>query len=778
MVGFDPRPQGVNGFVPGEMGESKAVAETVAAYGFSVLFVPKAVAAPFMISATGANVHPKNIYAAVMRTASHNEVVDPKSGRLVSGFKLFLENAPAADSLTGLISARINDRELAAKAPRIPFDRAAAEGRIVVVQNGDENDPDTVEFSRMKQAFDLKKVGENFREKFPGFKIALNTMNGGMSQFALRALKVMGFDEGKNFRAFNTTLMNDLSMKEKMTGWLSVRLHTSPEARQVRFAPDPTRWWMRGEDYREFSALDPANTIALLIDGDADRLVAELEKEIIPNEIGMLAAYYLARYKGQTGRIVRTVPTTGGLDALAKALGMGDVQITPVGSKWFAGPNKYYGGTLNDILVAVEESGHIGFRKNGQLFFDHSIGLATLMLEMMAETGKTWQELSDEMWAFIKEKTGQERIATVREGIGKDEGADKYYGLVARLGNPAEDAFRLKFAEKMEIALAQASLPWKVNGFDITDAGGAQLKFEGGRKLFPRKSGTDGSVRLYVEVFEAERTEVPKLVKSMRKVMDSFIAPSRSEARGQLPDDGRRMAEGVKPGLSSSAIRNPQSAAESRRSEIRTLDNIAAKLRVARAIVGDIVDIGLTKLKSWVVIARAFFSEHFSLVPAGTLAEDTRKTARTLLGIRTIPAASDVFVLGHEFFSQDYRVAAGLREVYPATTIVAIVKTAGERAFLEKLNLRLAKEGLLPILATGSESSAELKAHLARVRGTVRATALLYSAETIPLALKQQIPNTMVVTPRMLNGFLSSVDMLVSGLVKDLQAQFALAKSA
>lgn len=529
MVGFDPRPQGANGFIAGEMGESKAVAETFVGCGFKVLFVPKPIAAPFMISVTGKDVHPKNVYASIMRTASHNEVVDPGSGRLVSGVKVFLNNAPAPDSLTGLISKRVNDIELAKDAPCVPFDEAVADGRIIIVQPGDENDPDTVEFKRLSSVFDLKKLGENFRTKYPDMKIAINTMNGGMSRFAVRVLKAMGFVEGKNFRAFNTTFMNDASVKYKMTGWVEYDDPATGEHKKVRFAPDPTRPWMRGKEYTDYVASDPTHIIALLIDGDADRLVAELKKEIIPNDIGMLAAYYLAKYKGQTGRVVRTVPTTGGFDALAKALGLGNVQVTPVGSKWFAGPNKYYSGTLNDILVAVEESGHIGFIKENkttgkkELFFDHSIGLATLMLEMMTETGKAWQDFADEMWAFIKEKTGQERIAAPRYGIAKDEGAEKYYDLVARLGNPAEGDFRKMFGERLERELTLAGLPWKVSGFDITDSGGAQIQFVGGRKLFPRKSGTDGSIRLYVEVLETERGEAAKLVNIMRKVMDSVI---------------------------------------------------------------------------------------------------------------------------------------------------------------------------------------------------------------------------------------------------------------
>jgi len=201
-------------------------------------------------------------------------------------------------------------------------------------------------------------------------------------------------------------------------------------------------------------------------------------------------------------------------------------------------------------------------------------------------------------------------------------------------------------------------------------------------------------------------------------------------------------------------------------------------LRTAREVTGGILAVAAARAQeSWNRIASTLFPEHFGAVPVGALADSAREKAKMLLGIRSV-TNSDVFVLGHGFFSQDYRVAAGVREVYPATTLVAIVKTAGERAFLKELNLRLAKEGLLPILAAGSESSEELRTHLATIRGTVRATALLYGSEIVPAILKKQLPNTVVVTPRMLKGFLNAVDMLVNGIVSDLEAQFATARSA
>jgi two-component system response regulator CpxR len=236
----------------------------------------------------------------------------------------------------------------------------------------------------------------------------------------------------------------------------------------------------------------------------------------------------------------------------------------------------------------------------------------------------------------------------------------------------------------------------------------------------------------------------------------------------------------------------PDRKIETSRSEMRTYEtpavshafmleaSLAAKIGTALRVAANTVS---PLLSSSPVYASEIVPELFpgrspgSMVLSGTLAKEYVRTAQQALGIRTV-TASDVFVLGHEFFSQDFRLAAGMREVYPGTLIVAIVNTTGEREFLKELNLRLAKKGQLPILAAGAKNPNELKAHLNSVRGFVRATALLYGAETVPDALKQQLPNTVVVTQKMLGGFLNVIDSLVTGLVHDLQAQFAMAKSA
>jgi NAD+ synthase (glutamine-hydrolysing) len=171
---------------------------------------------------------------------------------------------------------------------------------------------------------------------------------------------------------------------------------------------------------------------------------------------------------------------------------------------------------------------------------------------------------------------------------------------------------------------------------------------------------------------------------------------------------------------------------------------------------------------------------------AGTLSEtsaaETRKKAQMLLGIRQETlSTSDVFVLGSDLFLRDHRAAAGIRQAYPQTTITAIVRTPAERVLLENLNRLLAREGLLPVLPVDAQNPAELKAHLDSVRkarGSVRPMALLYGSETIPEALKQQIPNQTTITQKMLSGFMNAMGALMKKLESDLAATFATAKSA
>lgn len=207
--------------------------------------------------------------------------------------------------------------------------------------------------------------------------------------------------------------------------------------------------------------------------------------------------------------------------------------------------------------------------------------------------------------------------------------------------------------------------------------------------------------------------------------------------------------------------------------------SVRSMLRTASDVSGNILPLVAVAWNSVTEIAQALFPAHpTDSALSGDLAEQRRVTARMTLGYRTV-SSSDVHILGPGFFTQDIRVAPGMREDYPKATIVAIVETQAQRDFLMELNTRLGEEHA--ILMASATNPKELRSHLAKVRqthGSVRPIAWLYGSETLPDALRDQIPNVEIVTPRMLRGFLNAMDMLVSSLVQGLQARFAMARSA
>jgi hypothetical protein len=143
--------------------------------------------------------------------------------------------------------------------------------------------------------------------------------------------------------------------------------------------------------------------------------------------------------------------------------------------------------------------------------------------------------------------------------------------------------------------------------------------------------------------------------------------------------------------------------------------------------------------------------------------------------------ASDVLVLSSALVSQNLEVAAAMREAYSQATILASVRTPAERAFLEALNLRLVKAGLLPVLPVDEQDGAGFEEHLkavSKAHGPVRVTAMFFGAELVPELLRQQAFIRVNVTPRMLKGFLNAMGSLVEKLVSDLAGAFATAHSA
>lgn len=174
--------------------------------------------------------------------------------------------------------------------------------------------------------------------------------------------------------------------------------------------------------------------IGLGLDGDADRfgIVDRDGTWLTPNQVLVLALYHLARNRGWTGAVVRTVPSSHQVDAVAEMLGV-KVHETPVGFK-------YIGALMESepIIVGGEESG--GLSVKGHVPEKDGILACLLMAELVATEGKTLGQVLRQ----LEKKTG--RFFTSRINIPvlpakKDALMKKLGAGLDRIGNSKVQQF-------------------------------------------------------------------------------------------------------------------------------------------------------------------------------------------------------------------------------------------------------------------------------------------------------------------------------------------------
>lgn len=123
--------------------------------------------------------------------------------------------------------------------------------------------------------------------------------------------------------------------------------------------------------------------LGLGVDGDADRfgVVDRDGRWITPNQVLALTLYHLKKNRGWSGAVVRTVPTSHQVDAVAAWLGV-PVHETPVGFK-------YIGALMEQepIIVGGEESG--GLSVKGHVPEKDGILACLLMAELVATERKS-----------------------------------------------------------------------------------------------------------------------------------------------------------------------------------------------------------------------------------------------------------------------------------------------------------------------------------------------------------------------------------------------------
>ncbi|MBM3875446.1 MAG: phosphoglucomutase/phosphomannomutase family protein [Verrucomicrobia bacterium] len=212
--------------------------------------------------------------------------------------------------------------------------------------------------------------------------------------------------------------------------------------------------------------------LGLGLDGDADRfgIVDKDGAWLTPNQILALALYHLKKNRGWTGAVVRTVPTSHQVDAVANLLGV-RLHETPVGFK-------YIGALMESepIIVGGEESG--GLSVKGHVPEKDGILACLLMAELVA--------------------TERKSLGQILRSLEKVTGEFHTTRLNLRIAPDKKDAVVAKLAAGLD-KVGSA----KVQKFIMTD--GFKFLLPDGEWVAFRASGTEPVFRCYIEAKSAAR---------------------------------------------------------------------------------------------------------------------------------------------------------------------------------------------------------------------------------------------------------------------------------
>lgn len=139
--------------------------------------------------------------------------------------------------------------------------------------------------------------------------------------------------------------------------------------------------------------IDKKCDIGVATDGDADRIgvIDDTGRFLHPNDILVLLYYYLVKYKGWQGPVVRNICTTHMLDKVAENFGEKCYEV-PVGFKHISA--KMY---ATNAVIGGESSG--GLTVRGHIKGKSGIYAAALLVEMIAVTGKKLSEIFNDIEA-------------------------------------------------------------------------------------------------------------------------------------------------------------------------------------------------------------------------------------------------------------------------------------------------------------------------------------------------------------------------------------------
>ena len=231
--------------------------------------------------------------------------------------------------------------------------------------------------------------------------------------------------------------------------------------------------------------LDAHCDIGIATDGDADRLgvIDDTGRFLHPNDILVLLYYYLVKYKGWRGPVVRNICTTHLLDRIAEKFGEKCYEV-PVGFKHISAKMEE-----TDAVIGGESSG--GLTVRGHIKGKDGVYAASLLVEMLAVTGRKLSEI----YADVEKECGSIFMEECDYRFTQEKKVEVHHTLMEEKKVP--------------------ELPFEVDHVSYLD--GCKVYFKNGGWVVARFSGTEPLIRIFCEMPTAEEA------KTVREIYENFL---------------------------------------------------------------------------------------------------------------------------------------------------------------------------------------------------------------------------------------------------------------
>lgn len=403
--------------------------EVVASNGIKVLFINKSQPTPLIMFA----VMKLKLDYGVMITASHNPAI-------YNGIKIFVkEGRDAPVDVTNDIGRIANEIEISNNL--LSFDD--------LVNNGDIKYLDI--FNEYIDSILEKLDGEKIKKS--RLRICLDPMFG-VSQLAIST--ILG------------TLRCNYFIINNIHDTLFGGKFPAPEENTLK--------------YLSYYVVEKNFDLGIATDGDADRLgvIDSKGNYIHANQVLVLLYYYLLKYKGMHGDVVRNNCTTHMLDRIANDFSCKCHEV-PVGFK-------YISSKMSEVsaIIGGESSG--GLTIKGHINGKDGIYAASILIEMLAVSGKNIEE----------------NLKEIEEKYGKLYYAESSYKLNENLIS----VIKTKLFEDKDIP----EFKYEIEKISYED--GCKIYFENGGWIIVRFSGTEPLIRFASEMStENEAKDVMNIMK-------------------------------------------------------------------------------------------------------------------------------------------------------------------------------------------------------------------------------------------------------------------------